>query len=191
MKFLVSSEEFEAMRECLDDLASIDGPFSRGALAKSLVSFRLMSFASIFRRDFFCAVKALSKSDDEGSFSLLVLDPDPVRYSREFGRYNAVVFDEFDGAQNYIAAINDGPKGSSADSIVDSSNRLVFFSASRKWLLVGDRETNLTYCCFVDRDTRTKFEQFYSGEFFPNTASAETFSLETTGQVAFLSNFNS
>ncbi len=189
MRFLVLDREFEAALERLGGVVLPRGPFSRDAVAESLESFRLLSFASIFRRDFFRAISGFSRGYGEEGFWLVVMEPDPVRYRRQFGRYNAIAFDNSDGVEDYIFAINDGPQGSSADSIMDGSNRLFFFSTAEKWLLVGDRATNLTYCCFADFAAKDKFEKLYSGDFFPDIAAAEEFSFETTGQLPILSSF--
>ena len=183
MEFILDKEEFARAFERLRGLVSVDGPLSRQSIQDDFSSFRFISFSSVFNRTFFRAMKQFCRGVDDDSFLMVATDPDPRVYVREFGRYNAVSCSVGDSADSYIEMLNDGPKGSSADSIVDSSNRLFFFSHSRSWLFFGDRYANPTCCCFVNRSVAEIFESSYGGDLFPSILDATKFS-QTTGEVA-------
>lgn len=187
MNFITSHEEFNAAHETLRELIAFDKPFERGAFSKDLTEFRLVSFSSVLNRDFFHAVSELGHRMSEASICLMATDPDPVEYEREFGRYNAVIFDAADTSENYLSALNDGPNGRSAASIMDSSDLLFLFPSDKQWLVAGDRNMNLAICCFVNLDVMARFQRNYKWDFFPNIESAVAFSLETTGRTINLS----
>lgn len=189
MRFIESHEGFKERLQALKGLASIDQHPSRDSVADFLAFIRILSFSSIFNRSFFRSIQSFCRRTGDEEFFLLVTDPDPFGYAREFGRYNAICCSSDDGPESYMEALNDGPLGSSPDSLVDSSNRLFFYSEGRKWLLISDRDTNLTYCFFADRSVMADFELSYEGDFFPDIASAEVFSRETASVAASLSSF--
>lgn len=150
-----------------------------------------MSFSSVFSRAFFDGLRILSSDAGDGPSFVLANDPDPVWYAREFSRFNAVGFDDQDNPDDYIAALNETPpQGNSADSLMDSSSRLFFFSESRSWLIVSDREINLTFCCFSGKENMGSFKKAYSGDFFEDAHAAEEFSFESTGNSGSLTSFS-
>lgn len=189
MSFFLDHEEFWQQFERLRGLVSVDGPLSRQSILGEFSSFSFISFSSVFNRAFFKGMKQFCRSVDDDSFFMVATDPDPRVYVREFGRYNAVCCSVDDSPDSYIEMLNDGPRGSSADSLVDSSNRLFFFSRSRSWLFFGDRSSNLICCCFSTRRIAEIFEGSYEGGLFQSIEDAAEFSRETAEIAASLSSF--
>lgn len=189
MKFVVDVDEFELARAVLGRLASATEPFFRGSFAETLNSFEFISFSSVLNGAFFRSMKNFCGEVGDDAFIVLSTDPDPTWYRREFGRFNALWCSVQDSPEQYLQAMNDGRDGSSPDCLMDSSNRIFFYSDSGKWLLAADRDTNLTTCCFADESVRDKFAQSYEGEFFGSVEDAAEFSRETGSAGASMASF--
>ena len=189
VKFVVDVDEFDLARALLGRLVSATEPLSRDAFAEALTSFEFISFLSVFNRAFFRSMKNFCGQLGDEAFIVLATDPDPTWYRREFGRFNALWCSVHDSPEHYLQAMNDGGDGSSPDCLMDSSNRIFFYSESGKWLLAADRDTNLTTCCFADESVRDKFAQSYEGDFFGSVEDAAEFSRETGSPDASLASF--
>lgn len=188
MDFILDPQVFRREAEEVEMLTT-GGPFSKDHVSTRKFPYEFVSFSSILNRAFFRSMKAFCRNVGDDVFLVLATEPDPYEYKRKFGRFNTVVFDLMDSEDDYLKALNDGPRGNTADSLMDGSERLLLYSRSRTWLLVADRSSNLTLCCFSTKAVRDLFEQCYESAFFDTQEEAAAFSCDTGGDGADLSSF--
>lgn len=149
MKFIESNTEFESVQAALDSLVLKGQKFPESVTKGDFFATRFLSFDWIFTRVFFRRICAHLKSKGESKFWLSVIEPEPRTYFfKHFGQFGSLECRVEDSDREYIRYLNQDPGGSPADAIIHNSNLIAVCSASREWVIVGDRASESSVLAF-------------------------------------------
>lgn len=154
-KFYIQDEkEFRYYYERASQIFKMDKTFPSQVFKKGFTGFKFEEFLSAMSIDFWPTLRNLALNSGDEVVIVGVLDPKPVEcYQKIFGYYNWIAIPTSVTDDDYYDVLEYGPDNSPADSIIDSSSILVWFSPSLHWGIMGDRDGDFCVIGFTDLET--------------------------------------
>ena len=101
---------------------------------------------------FWSLLQRLAAATGDASIACVVLAPDPTEYFlKQFGMYGAIEINAKASADQYFTSMSVAPKASPADSLINNSEVLAWFSPSLEWLIWGERGLTVAMLGIHDR----------------------------------------
>ena len=114
--------------------------------------FAFVEFDLFSGPSFWSLLQALAASSLDKCITTVAVEPHPVDYfHKEFGVYGAIQVDAVASSNDYYDALSSHPEAWPADSLLDNSFVLTWFSESVQWLIWGERTSELAIVALRDR----------------------------------------
>ncbi|HEK9104075.1 hypothetical protein KFD70_25700 [Bacillus pfraonensis] len=139
--FLRDKEEFEGWNEKLNEMFHLGFNLPYQVFKKGYGNYMFEEFDFLMEDGGWDEVKKIAQMTNDSFVVMGVLNPHPVKYYyKEFGYYNWLKLPFHLSGNQYIDVLDMYPVDSPADSIMDNSSMIVWFSPSMEWIIIGDRE---------------------------------------------------
>lgn len=176
MKIIQRPHEFSEVIDKVDRLVDSSTSLPNYVFKEGFKTFLFLTFDEIFLKMFYERIVKFNDKNNDRSWWIAVLDPDPVSYFYEnFKSYACVEFSRGDDSKVFVEALNFSPGGSSPDAIIHNSNSLAVLSEAGDWVIFGDRDSEIAVCAFKDKKKGEIFEVIYGDELLGDVKEAADF----------------
>jgi len=165
MKIISLEKDFNLIEMSINIIMDKSKLLPENVFRETLKYFLFVTFDELLMTLFFNHLRQYLIGIGEKDFWLAVIDPDPKSYfAANFNFYGAFEFSSTDDEADYVSALNDYPKGSTADALMHNSNSLIVSSFTNKWAVFGNRGADIAICAFSDHAHMKLFRSSYGSD---------------------------
>lgn len=142
--FINDVQAFQTTNKELEKIFNINQEFPTQVFNKEYKYYVFEEFNSVMSEDFWRTIQYLTDTLNEKEITVAVLDPHPKDYFyEEFGYFNYLQIPTSLSNEDYMNILENGPEDSPADAPLYNSEKVVWFSSSKKWAIWGERSLDI------------------------------------------------
>ena len=195
MKHITNTLEFDFLDAGINRAIYRSRMFPEKIFRDEYKYFLFITFDELFMELFFNHMQHFLKKTGEEKFWLVSVNPDPRKYFYEHFRvYGAVEFTALDSKHSFFSAINEYHDDNPGEALIHVTNSLIVLSQSGKWVIFGERESDIAVCAFSDRAEMEVFESIYAADLLEGVRDAADYAYGAKAMqesMAFCRNYDS
>lgn len=160
--FIKDKNTFRNLEQCVY-LRFKQKSFEQNPFKSHFRYFLAFEFEFIYHELFFEGLKVFLEQIGDENVCFYTLSPSPAKYFfQNFKKYSVFEIDVTASYDELNSILTKDPGNSPADSLVDNSNEICWFSKSDKWSILASREWEIAIVGFSDLEVKEKFKESFN-----------------------------